>query len=822
MARDLDHFSLSRWQGPLPRRRQAGGGRPPDRERSAHGAELLAQATGLVERFQADRRDPDRLDPRLIFRIRLSPSGTLDESVVESLGLRVIARSPSGAIVVFPDDATLRELRRRISEYAGMVPGGHQYAYLAAIDAVEDLTAEDRTGQRLRREPMVADEVLPLDIELWHTGDPDECRAIIQHVTRQLHDRQLRVSDSYVGSTICLMRARLDRSALEMLLQMRAIKEIDRRPSPSFEMLGIVRAAIADMTRPISDTELPTDLPGILVVDSGVAQAHPLLGVTLGDAQVFPDRDGSKILGGPEDGDELTGGHGTSVAGIAVYGDIGQCIDARIFQPKARLFSARVTDENNEYDPDELVEHQLDDAVRYFLENYPEIKAVNISLGDSSLRYDDGYQFRLAALIDDLAYRYRDREVVFTVSSGNCLPDLSDDQLLSEYPDYLLVPEARIIEPATSALGITVGGLSYGAGADVGGLHETGTERLIAGTAGWPSPFTRTGWGVDGAIKPDVVEHAGDLRYERGRVAPQRNDQPAQWAGLPSTSKQFQPPSGRLFRTVAGTSFAAPRVANLAARLFRDFPGASSNLIRALIAASAAVPSNRPASLARMGSTDDSILKIYGYGQPDYERARWSMSNEVLLVHDGIIDVGAFILFPIPPLPTDFLSARGKGTLSVCLAFDPPSRSTRADHYLGVTMEAGLYRNVEPAVLADALRTWNAEERTELEDLPVPTLQGIKGSSNVPIEVKLSPSSSRRRKKGTLQKGIARVADARWSYDGGPLLLAVTCQRTWAPASIESQRFAVIVGLSHENPTVNLHAQISQYLQVVQRVRVQA
>src|SRR5690348_2253182 len=67
--------------------------------------------------------------------------------------------------------------------------------------------------------------------------------------------------------------------------------------------------------------------------------------------------------------DERTDGHGTAVSGIAAYNDIGQCIGERRFEASAMLFSARVTDNENQFDEDELAEHQLENAVEYFLAN---------------------------------------------------------------------------------------------------------------------------------------------------------------------------------------------------------------------------------------------------------------------------------------------------------------------------------------------------------------------------------------------------------------------------------------------------------------------
>jgi hypothetical protein len=430
----------------------------------------------------------------------------------------MLARDAKRAIVVFPDEATLGELRRRLEEYAGLVPDGHQYANLAAIDGITELTGADRIGPRLQANPLSQDETAALDIELWHSGKRSECWKWIDEIRDFLSDRSLALTDWWIGRNICLLRGHVNQEALKVLLNIDYVKEIDRRAKPTFEMLDVVRPSVLDLE---IESELPENLVGVVVVDSGVMQQHPLLAPALGDAQVFPDHLGERIKGGADDGDQRTGGHGTAVAGLALYNDFGERLVTRIFSASARLFSARVTDDNNEYDEYSLLEHQLSEAIDYFLENYPSAKVINISLGDRRLVYSDGaYQFRFAATIDELAYQYRTHEVVFIVSAGNFVPDhLSDEEILLQYPTYLLdSQQSRLIDPATAALALTVGGLSYGSGRDLQGYIERDIKGLVAGEQGWPSPFTRTGWGVDGAIKPDVVDFAGDWRFERGRI----------------------------------------------------------------------------------------------------------------------------------------------------------------------------------------------------------------------------------------------------------------------------------------------------------------
>jgi subtilisin family serine protease len=813
VERNLEHLILPQWKEPLSRRKRPGG-KGVERNIREHGQKLITQARLVSQKLQQRTRTyPKGINPKLVFKLKLHPKGRLDEETLSKLGLFVLARDPEKAIVVFPTSAALEELLQKIQEYAGIVPGS-KYEFLSAIEEILELSADDRKGRRLSCGPLQGDEIANFDIELWHTGNRQDCVEKIAEIKEFLKNKRLRVFDDYIGDSLCLIRAELNQHALDTLLQIDFVKEIDRRPAPCFEILDITSATHDSCN--LDNSHIDNAI-GVLVIDSGVMQGHPLIGPALGDAQIFPDRLKTKVRGGADDGDNATGGHGTAVAGIAIYGDVGASIKSRLFTPTARLFSGRVTDDNNEYDPEELLEHQLKECLDYFLTNYESVKVINISLGDDRLELrGSSYQFRLAAAIDEYAFEHRDREILFVISAGNGLPKIgTGDQLAKAYPEYLSGEDSlRIIDPATAALAVTVGGISYGQGQ----AATSAAGVVVAEERGWPSPFTRTGPGIDGAIKPDLVDFAGALRVEHGKLIDPRH--PA-YAGLPSTNKGFSPPTGALFRTVAGTSFAAPRVANLAAQAFFNMPDASSNLVRALLASSAKVPGSRPKTLAKKKPCDEDIWRIYGYGVPNLQDALWSAKNDCLLLAEGEIEVDAFQIFEIPGLPDEFLGKSGKRTLAVALAFDPPTRHTRADSYLGITMEFALFRNVEPEMLSESLRAWNREEKEDLEDAgeELPGLASLKKSGTGPTVVDLLPKVTRR-KKGTLQKGICEISRSNWSYDGKPLYVVVVCQRKWAPVEITHQRFAVVASLSHESPDVDLHAHMRQYTRVYQRARV--
>ncbi|MBD2726697.1 S8 family peptidase [Nostoc sp. FACHB-892] len=826
MGSQFEHLKLPRIINiELPRRSTGGGfGGTKRTDVSEHGKQLLGQISTLIEPVK-QKTSPFRLDPKLIFKIKVTEKYSFSDNLVTQIGLNVLAREPNKAIVVFSSDNELTEFKKRLENYS-QIKDGPKYEYLGAIDELVPLEPEDRIGRLLDIKRVQPGELAALDLELWHTGNRKEMRKYLDDIADVLESltsdtAPMRMSDSYIGDYLCIARIKVTNEVLNLLLLEEIVKEIDRPPQPAFE-------TAADYNLPISDfpevVPPPEDNCGVLVIDSGVQRHHPLISKVLGEAEVFPDAKRQLIKGGSDD----VHGHGTNVAGIAIYGNVENCIQQRSFDPTAWLFSARVTDENNRYDEDLLIETQFDEVIRAFVEQYPNCKVINISLGNADQIYRDGLkQFRLAAKIDEIAYQYQHKNILFVISAGNAFYEEaeSNEQLRTDYPNYLLNKSARIIDPATSAIALTVGSLSFGRGS----VTEPSDVRrqAIANLSGYPSPFTRTGFSVDGMIKPDVVDFGGDLvldlSYRETLGLPKVNVLPDSVAGVSvlTLCKDFK---SSLFHICSGTSFAAPRVANLAAQLFTKYPEASSNLIRALIVNSALVPKEIPPEFQCKGNKSQSKqikkqLAIYGYGQPDLQRAMYSAENYVVLSEDNIlIKVGYFHIYEIPQLPPDFIKTKGTRILSISLAFDPPTRPTRGDSYLGVTMEFDLFKGIDHEIVRNAYeavsKANSANESTE------DTKKKLKQKYGAGIEVKLSPGS-KLRKKGTIQRGLVEIFPQSTKYDEGNMILVVSCNRKWAnPDEIDMQRYALVASISHSDPQVDLYNRMRIKINQRPRVRV--
>lgn len=172
----------------------------------------------------------------------------------------------------------------------------------------------------------------------------------------------------------------------------------------------------------------------------------------------------------------------------------------------------------------------------------------------------------------------------------------------------------------------------------------------------------------------------------------------------------------------------------------------------------------------------------------------------------------------IPALPDDFLQTQGTRTLSIALAFDPPTRPTRGDSYLGVTMEFHLFKKLDRATIVNAFV--NASKSDSPEDFTEVSLSNLRKSHGKGIFVDLWPKGNQR-KKGTLQRGQIEISSRARGYDQDPLYLVVSCNRKWAkPEEISIQRYALVASLSHSNAEVDLYNQLRLRTRVAQRLRI--
>ena len=349
------------------------------------------------------------------------------------------------------------------------------------------------------------------------------------------------------------------------------------------------------------------DSPTICVIDSGLQEHHILLAPA-----ILTAHSRNYVSYENTTSDQVTnGGHGTKVAGAILFGN-----DIPVngsYQPPCFLINARILDNenflpSNLYPPD-LMEQIVDDFDR--------VRIFNMSIASTG-PCRKTHISAWAATIDKLTH---ERQILFLLASGNLKsssgridrPGVQEYiQAGKTYPNYLLDLSARISNPSQSFLGLTVGSVCLAEFEDA--------DRISFGKRDHVSSFSRSGPGMWGCVKPDVVEYGGDfLRERNGFLITQHND----------TSSPVVKTGANRTGFAVGTSFSTPKVGHIIARLAKMFPNDSTLLYKALVIQSARLPEHV------FHNPQSEALRLLGYGIPDAQRALENTPYRITFVAEG-------------------------------------------------------------------------------------------------------------------------------------------------------------------------------------------
>jgi hypothetical protein len=650
-----EHLRLEKESSVTDRHRPRGfGGRPPADPRG-HGNALL-QSFRAVREIAANE-DIGGFDDRKLLKIRLREGERQlpDFSLIN--GLEVVSQEGYEVVMAFATAAGLNLVEERLATLArdGRVT---RKELLFVIDAFEHWTPEDRTGAALAEQGLPLDGPCTLDVELWPQDMPARRQSTLASFTAFAREHGAEILDQVNTASLLMVRLRCSPDTGVQILRYRDARTVDLPPR-----WGLAVGTVTTDVNRFAPPEPPdAAAPRVAVLDAGLVTGQPLLAPAVGHAQgfVLPHRS-------PDDADPW---HGTSVAGLALYGDIEAAIGAGEFTPSLFLVSGRVFNHDGD-DQTEFVENAVERAVRDLHAGFG-CRVFNLSYGDLNKVYAGGHVRGLAYTLDRLT---RELGVLFVVSTGNLSLEALPRDPLGDFPGYLLQDHARLVDPATALNVVTVGGIArHEATRGHQQRPELIEDRPIART-GHPFPLTRSGPSINGAIKPDFVEHAGNLALARLTGRPTHRG-----LGVVTTNGSFA--GGHAFREEVGTSFAAPAIAHRAAKLLRRVPTASHNLLRALLGAHADWPAPSVPLLNPNDNAEgrEKLTRLVGYGCVNDGALERSLDNVVSLICEEQIgnDLCHFYAVPIP----DEFWAGGRRTreVTVALAYSPVVRTTRLDY----------------------------------------------------------------------------------------------------------------------------------------------
>jgi hypothetical protein len=369
---------------------------------------------------------------------------------------------------------------------------------------------------------------------------------------------------------------------------------------------------LGDLQR--ATTFMPGNDPNyITLLDRGVGRAHPLIAPALDPADRHAAKPGWTV-------EDLTG-HGTQLAGLALYGDLTVALQK--MEPivvRHRLESAKII-------PDAGVNphHLLGAVTRAGINAVEAMGGRRRAFAVASTTEDDtphdGAPTSWSSEIDQLAVGasgIKKFKRLLLVSAGNTNQNLFGN---SDYLSTSHHPDNEIESPAQAWNAISVGAYTE---KNVVPPREPGVPLAPFGDLA-PSSRPAT-WSSHWPIKPDVV-------FEGGNWVVNGPPPPLAHSALSVLTTNHQYPL-RAFTTSADTSGATALAAKAVTELWSDYPDLWPETIRAIFVSSARWTQQMRSHLPRKPNKADytPLFQRYGYGVPDMERARRSASNALSLV----------------------------------------------------------------------------------------------------------------------------------------------------------------------------------------------
>ncbi len=786
---------------------------------------------------------PDIL-PGVPILLQVDPNGFDAEAFKSHFwGLEVVCEMEDGYVIVVSPDADLASFYIQLDRFASNVHGG------GTVASVHGIVFEEDQSSRLRR---ILD---PLLIEKWAEIDSFEAIDVEISIeslgTKKLPNRRERdhydTEERFLAAQrkyerelndyfeehdrLCMERENSIRSLIEfyggqvtdtfeeapsevaifadcftviatisgiglrdIALNYPFVFEIVAKESFSFEN-DLVSQSSALVATEVNAPDASS--PTIVIIDSGIQEGHPLLSPAIRSdlSRNFLELSGTTH----DDLTNFSGGHGTRVAGAALYPN---GIPIGHYQLPFFLINAKVLDSTGKMPSKVLPARLLERIVTHYRNLDSSIKIYNHSIA-SITSSRQGYMSSWAAMIDELTYHF---DVLFVQAAGNLPRDSSHSSFLGikqhliagrQYPDYLRGAGSKVANPSQSFNSLTVGSIS-------GEDHQSPDYHSIANING-PSPFSRTGPAIWNVLKPDVVEFGGNLMRSRDTRLLLVANWPQTSLELPRRSDQ-----GVLFdRSEVGTSYSAPKIAYQAAMLQALLPQESSLLYRGLIAQSARWP-----VWTSGGDENFDRFAHFGLGLPNLERASRNSENRITFYSLGRKPIlSREIHFFEVPIPDEI---RRIGTeydilIEVTLSYSAKPRRTRRNlrKYLSTWVE------------------WISSKRDESMESFVnrAEIEGdqtqVQHSGEIPWMLRERDDWGQvngiKRNVGTLQKDWATIKSHQL---GESFSIAVRGRQGWDTTDKYPAYYSLIVSMEATNAEIELYSRIRNEVQVRSQIEI--
>lgn len=421
-------------------------------------------------------------------------------------------------------------------------------------------------------------------------------------------------------------------------------------------------------------TNSDDDLPVIGIIDTGIESGTPLSILVLNSNDEYDLTDTGSLSDSTD--------HGTGVACFAALGS-KLIPDHRVsIEADAKLISIKILDSRNSM----IFQTDVIEFIKLAHYEYG-AKLFTLTVGyDEALKFNSDVSDYVYSL-DLLAYEL---DILIFISIGNAEYYDVINGVVKDIPDLYDDESTNLTSPSDSFNHLTIG-------AAAGNFENNGKDCFSTDEI-YPTIYTRTDnidWSHPSVekrnrknkqlYKPDLVQFAGDIHNKT-------LDSIITGIKILSSNSAFG------FYKDVGTSFSAPLVANIAAKLLRIYPSLYDNIqsIKALIVNGC---KNHIVEEIYDELQKVSIKNIYGNGIPTEDYILSNNENECTFLIEDTIKPDELKTFSLK-LPNYFLGlSKTRGIIDVkatlCFKFKPISRSRLT--YCPVHIGFGVFKDKEIA-----------------------------------------------------------------------------------------------------------------------------
>lgn len=626
LPRDRSHFYLQnvgRSEQYTTRRRPRTPA-PPARDREAHARALEAALNGAIAgaRARAEVRPPAEVATGgfyLQFQLPAGNGGFVQNLENRRLGIELVSvrqtdeNGPAFATVFVPFKAA-NHFQRILEEYRTRItPRAEKPRHQAIVNRIDSVALAAIRSLFTDDESLLPEQDARIWWEVWlRVGLLEQFQAAAIDLNVELRtgevldfpEREVTLAFTDLA-TLGRLMARTD-----ALAEIRLAKDT---PASFLEMTNIqqaewVRDLLARVVAPDENSV------AICILDSGITHTHSLLSVALNprDVHTYDPTWGT--------GDStIFQGHGTAMSGIVLYGDLQSVLIATGPIPLVhRLESVKMLDPNGvQHDP-RLYGVVTSECVSRVEIAAPQRSRAICMAVTSDLDVKQGKPSSWSSTIDKICFGDETARRLFFVSAGNV------DREKIPTTGYLDRNDVEpVFNPGQAWNCVTVG--AYTEKTAISDPTFDGWTPLAP--SGDLSPTSRTSltWARQWPIKPDIVCEGGNWATDGHEV-----DCPDDLALL---TTHYQPQL-KQFSVLGDTSAATAMAANLSGHILASRPQLWPETVRGLIIHSAEWTARMRQHLAQQPGRQGKIalLRRYGYGVPNFQRAIYSSLNDATFV----------------------------------------------------------------------------------------------------------------------------------------------------------------------------------------------